>query len=617
MIGKLLRGAGRRHRLCLFFAFCACTSLAGMMLSTAPAAAQNAPLYNSGFRWMGTAKACTAPTGWTAERLLPGNPPPTLGDLCLYTWNQMGQGIAPRSEDISALFTVSQAQNLTEDVPVLFPSAFPSAAETAFLTGLRTAVRAQVGDVSLLPRLPPIPAVRVVIIDSAPDATSGHIQPGASRHGDTLAHLIEDIVCRSGACAAEVTTVLALPWLERGKPGPNGGYLGTLADLTRAIVRAVSIWQSDRTKAPSTTPARLLLNLSLGWEDTPGIADCSTASFQQTRSPAAVVRQALQYAASQGAVIIAAAGNDSGGPEPRKGLVCPGLYQAVPRDSNSSQSLVVAVSGVDYQDHPLETVRPGGITGIAGLGLGGVAWASSDPVPPPLTGSSVATAVVSAVSALVWAQQPNWTPGQVTTAAYAGGIDVGAADACPLSISPCRSHRVSVCGALQKAGVSSSCTPPTPKAWSSPNLSSEAAAVDATYALFPTVDSTPLVPLSPDMIPRYLATTVGVDPYAFPTPISATCRTCVATAASQTAGPLAAQPQMTLELSARDQVLISPVLVVRFATGDVAAVALGSQLDSNVAYKFSLSLDQVVQSAYLTGFEESGYSLTEQIFIQH
>jgi len=619
MIGKLLRGAGRRPNVRPLFAFCTLASLAALILSTAPAAAQAASYFNKGFRWIGTAKTCMAPSEWIAERMFPtSNLPFGLGDFCLYTWSKMGQGVVPTSGDVSRLFSVSQAQNLTEDVPVVFPNTLPSTEEVAFLSGLRAAVRAHVGDASLLPGVPPAPAVRVVVIDSAADAPSGHIVPGASRHGDTLAHLIEDIVCTitsSGRrCAAEVTTVLALPWIERGVLGTNGGYIGTLADLARAIERAVSTWQHDRAKAPSTTPARLLLNLSLGWEDTPGIADCSKTSSIPTSSPAGLVQQALQYAASQGALIIAAAGNDSGGPLPRTGLLCPGRYQAVPRATDPSQALLVAISGVDYQDHPLETARPGGITGIAGLGLGGVAWNSGDPVPPPLTGSSVATAVVSAVGALVWTAQPSWTPGQVTTAVYDGGMDVGAADACPLSIPACRSHRASVCGALQKAGVSSSCLPPTPEAWSSPDLAAEVAALDATYAGVSPSAGTPLIPLSLAAVPRYQAPTVQIDPYVFPSPIATTCRTCVVTAVSGTPGLSSTAPRV--DLPPRGQVLSSPVLVVRLADDEVQAMALGPQLAPASSYVFPLPWSLPVQSAYLTGFEASGDSVTEQIFVQ-
>src|SRR5262249_1399486 len=144
------------------------------------------------------------------------------------TW-VAGPETPPTSDQVRQLFTASGGQGLTEDAPVLYPSGFTTE-EVALFAGLRGALRAQVGDASLLPSMPATPAVRIVITDPAPDAAAGLILPGASRHGDTLAHLIEDLVCRpaSGgkpaACAAEVTTVLALPWLSRGVIGPNGGY---------------------------------------------------------------------------------------------------------------------------------------------------------------------------------------------------------------------------------------------------------------------------------------------------------------------------------------------------------------------------------------------------------
>jgi hypothetical protein len=515
-----------------------------------------------------------------------------------------GEGVDPTSDQISKLVSVSGAQNLTEDVPVLFATS--STEEATFLISLRTAFRTQVGDASLLPQVPQTPAARIVVIDSAPDAPSGRIVPGVSRHGDTLAHLIEDIVCQPSGrpCAAEVTTALALPWIARGVPGPSGGYIGAPADIARAITRAVEQWQVDRIKAPVSTPQRLILNLSLGWEDTPGIADCSTVFSDQTKPPARAVQLALQYAASQGALIIAAAGNDSGGPHPRTGLTCPGLYQAVPRDSDPSQSLLVAASGIDYQDHPLETTRRLGITGITGLGLGGVAWGTSDPIPPPLTGSSVATAVVSAVSAVVWAYQPSWTPGQVTRAVYDGGKDLGvAANACPLLFGTCNSHRVSVCGALHKAGLPSSCSPPVPQVWSCPNLSSEVAALDATYAGVRVVADTP----ASSPLPRYLEPTVQVEPHVFPQPVSTTCRTCI-----YATGP-------HLDLLLEGSVLYSPVVVVQFTGGTDASMALGPQLAAG-PHSFSLPWTSSVRSAYLTGFNGFGgevmYSVTEQIFVQ-
>jgi len=578
------------------------------ILGTAPAAAQGAPYLDRGLRWIGTASTCTAPAGWTAERLFRGKAlPAALSEFCLYRWAAVAQDAAPTPADVEALLAASGARAMTEDVPVLVPAAF-SSEEEALFTGLRGALRAQVGDASMLARMPAIPRTRVVVIDSAPDAPHGEITPGESRHGDTLAHLIEDLVClpAGGACAAEVTTELALPWIASNVLGPHGGHIGTLADLARAVERAVSRWQDDRRIAPSTTPARLLINLSVGWEDTPGVADCST-SADRAGAPARAVRAILQHAAAQGALIVAAAGNDAGGPTPRTGLVCPGRYQAVRQDADPSQALLIAVSGLDYRDDPLATARPQGVTGIAALGLGGVAWDPADPVPPQLTGSSVATAVVSAIGALVWAQQPSWPAREITKAIYLGGVEVGAADACPMLLATCRSHRASLCGALVAAGAAPGCVPAAPKAWSCPALPAELAALDVVHAGVLPSAATPM-PLT--TIARHVAPGVQLGPWVFPMPIAATCPTCVVGSASMSEPPYLLLPALWQDLT-------DPALVVRLASDHSwTALSLGPLLSSATPYVFPLPTTWVVESAYITGLDGSGYSVTEQIVVQ-
>jgi hypothetical protein len=590
MLGKV-----PRDRLGLWFVALGAWSLCAQ---TSTAVAQPA-FVNGGVRWIGSAPVCTAPADWTAEPLFatPGLPAPLAG-LCLFRWEPAP---LPKPSDVALLLSVSGARDMTEDVPVVVQSATPSPEEQALLSGLRSALRAHVGDASLLPSVS-APRVRVVVIDSAPDASAGHIHPGTSRHGDTLAHLIEDIVCRDGPsgriCAAEVTSALAL----------DGG-IGTLSELARAIERAVSTWERDRRIARSTPP-RLLLNLSLGWEDMPGIADCSTLPADHIAPPARAVLGILQHAAARGAMIVAAAGNDSGGTTPRTGLVCPGRYQAIPRNADASESLVVAVSGVDYRDRPLENARPAGITGIAGLGLGGVAWNATDPVPSPLTGSSVSTAVVSAVSALVWAVRPAWTPGQVTAALYHGGIDTGPADECPVALSSCRSHRVSVCGALTAAGASPSCTPPPPGT-SSPALPVEVAALHAALASLSPITGT--ISAVPGTLPRYAIPTMQVQPWVAPMPVAETCPVCVVSAGQ-------------LLIRGLEQELDDAALVLRYHDGTEQAVALGAgTLASATPYMFPLPAPPSgcgpLESAYLTGIRvpppaQPSFSIVEQIFVQ-
>lgn len=613
MIGKVLGSSGERLGLGSLFALGAWGSLVAALVTASPAAAQAPPYRDRGLRWIGVARSCavTAP-GWVGERLFRALKPlpPSLASYCFYRWT--AQGTAPASSDVAALAATSGLSGLTEDVPVVTPAAAFSAEDEALLTGLRGQLRGQVGDVSLLPSAPASPRSRIVVIDSAPSAPAGMIQVGLSRHGDTLAHLIEDLVCSPAddgrstmGCAAEVTTELALPWIASGEAGANGGYVGTLADLARAVERAVSTWQADRLARPTTTPGHLVLNLSVGWEHTPGIADCATGNPDLLGPPARAVRAILQHAAGQGALIIAAAGNDAGGPTPRAGLLCPGRFQAVPQDADATRALLVAVSGVDYRDAPLETARPHGITGIAALGLGGVAWDPADPVPPQLTGSSVATAVTSAVSALVWAHQPTWSATQVTGAVHHGGVEVGPADACPLLLTDCKSRRVSACGALREAGASPNCAPAAPSHGSCPALPSELAGLVAAYDNEPMHSTSPVALTS---IARAVAPSMQVGPWTFPMPIAATCPTCVVSSAS--VGP------PTLILPALSQPLYHPALVVQLWPGGTEyALSLGATLSNTSPYVFELPPTWVVQSAYLTGFDAGSYSVTEQLFV--
>jgi Subtilase family len=610
MFRALVRRARHRSGVALFgpglFALTVCAAGSARAQSGPPA------VHNHGVRWIGSAATCQAPGDWTARRLFrSGALGDALGRLCVYRWSKAGT--LPTQSDLTGLFAVSGANDLTEDVPVVFESAAFTPPEIAFLSGLRTAMSAQVGDATLLPHPPGLetPVARVVVVDSAPDALHGHIQPGISRHGDTLAHLIEDLVCLPATpsgrmCAAEVTTALAL----------DGG-VGTLSDLAGAIERAVVLWQNGRSLAPAATPAQLILNLSLGWEDQPGIADCSTRSVQSAALPVRAVAGILQYAAAQGALIIAAAGNDSGGPRPRSGLVCPGRWQAVPRDSDPKQSLVAAVSGVDYRDHPLATARPLGITGIAALGFGGVSWNPADPVPPPLTGSSVSTAVISAISALVWSQQATWNAAQVTRAVYDGGVAAGPANECPLAIPGCLSHRASLCGALHAAGVAVPCSPAAPYPGSNPALPAEIAAIDLAFGSLPPTAGTAAPTAAP--LPRDTVPTLQIQPWIYPMPIAETCPVCVV------ANNELLMPALTRPIE-------DTVLIVRYADGAEQEVALAPPLPANpttlasgTPYWFALPAPPSptsgpIVAAYLTAYAIPPalppYSITEPLFVE-
>jgi hypothetical protein len=333
--------------------------------------------------------------------------------------------------------------------------------------------------------------------------------------------------------------------------------------------------------------------------------------------PARAVVGILQYAAARGALIVAAAGNDVGGRDPPTGTSCPGRYQAVARDGDPRQPLVIAVSGVDYQDHHLANARPLGIAGFAAIGLGGVAWAPNDAVPAPLTGSSVSTAVVSAVGALVWSQKPAWTAAQVAHAVYEGGVEVGPADACPLGMAGCRSHRASTCGALHAASVSTSCAPAVAGHASSPALPAENDALDLEIAALPVEIGTAALTVQP--LPRTLDPTIQLQPWTYPTPVAETCPVC-RVANDQLYVPM-------LSTSVED-----PVLVVLYADASVQTVALAPQvpttppsLAGGTPYAFVLPPPPSptagpIVSAYLTALVAPpslpAHSITEPMFVE-
>lgn len=578
------------------------------------------PFLHEGLRWLGVSASCSAPpTGWTAERLFAAAVPASGVNLCLFRWTATVP-TRPTLLDVEALFADPSISELTEDVPVLVPMS-TTPAETSFYEGLRGAIKQHIGDAQLLPRWPGAPVTRIAVIDTAPDAPPGAIHPGLDRHGDTLAHLLEDLLCRpppAGSpgpdCIAEITTALAMPWESPGVIGASGGHFGTLSDLSRAIERAVLQWEQDR-RMVRRTPPNLILNLSVGWEHTPGIADCPATPSTTVAPPARAVQAILQYAAARGALIFSAAGNASGGPRPRAGLTCPGTYQAMSKLAAPGQALLYTVSGVDYADQPLASARTLGHTGIVGVGVGGVSWKPEDPLPPALTGSSVATATATAVGAIVWAQQPSWSASQVAQAAYDGGVDAGPAEHCPASFDECRTRRVSACGALQAAGAAVDCIPAPPQPGGCPSLTPQLSALAATITADPVATDPPM---SPPFIgvPFLEKPTMQVSPWTFPAPIQATCPTCWVS--SQMSG--APRQFLVPEVG---RMLLNPMLIVQlFCSGSCAgsqrAVTLGHSLVPGEAYVFELPPTWNVVSAMLTGYDtEEMYSISEQLFVEH
>ncbi len=315
--------------------------------------------------------------------------------------------------------------------------------------------------------------VRVAVLDSAPTSTSASagarrtLEEASDSHGRTISLVVKALHCvPGGGCASRLTTHLALP-----RSSSDGrGASGTWGDLAAAIQHAVFAWNHDKKSLPSDVERNLVLNLSLGWVPRQGSGLRSLSIGERA------VHRALQVASCHGALIVAAAGNQSGGPEGTTGPLLPAAWEREsapdrstcerlgaptnwkPGSRESARPLVVAVGAVDNADRVLRNARPGGLPALVAPGRAVLA----DPTAPlgrtpRLSGSSISSAVVSAAAGLAWSVKPAVSPGQL--------IELLHESAVPLSMPPadfCHAgscgvpRRVSTCAAVQRACEGSS-----------------------------------------------------------------------------------------------------------------------------------------------------------------
>ena len=157
---------------------------------------------------------------------------------------------------------------------------------------------------------------------------------------------------------------------------------GYTSDVAQGI-----IWATDR--------GARVINLSLGGPQ-----------------PSVALQQAMQYARSKGAVIVAAAGNNAQAGNP---VMYPGAYPEA-----------IAVAAVDnaYQRAPFSEMRS--YVDVAAPGVSILsAWGSSDSAYAYASGTSMATPYVSATAALMLSQRPQLTPDQVQARIEATALDLG------------------------------------------------------------------------------------------------------------------------------------------------------------------------------------------------
>ncbi len=414
-----------------------------------------------GTRWIGhldQSGACPLPTSnaWTPQKLFAGagaTIPAGLDRYCLYELNHAGLPTAGDLGTLPGYGAKTAAQWLDADCMVVSAlgdtatvvSAITPELDQSFANALEAPTSMPFSDG---------PAVRVAIVDSWPDpALVGNLD-----HGFGMAGIVQRLACGPGAgpsCFAKPVPHLALNLLAPGvRDNVDGGFFGFQGRLAWSIVEAVQAWQSA---APND---RLVMNLSVGWD-----AQCNLNAAGAVSQVVNATREALEYAACEGALVIAAAGNADTGPSAATGPMYPAAWNEIPAPScagPATRPLVYAVAGVDGLDRPLANARPGGraVLNAPAFQVPGVMSAGGVTViAGPFTGSSVAAAATSAVAAAVWHQDGSLTVQEVMQIVRTSAVTGPApANFCFLG-APCAPiRRVSLCRALEAAsGTALSC----------------------------------------------------------------------------------------------------------------------------------------------------------------
>lgn len=403
---------------------------------------------------------------------LPGNDPASGASLpselrkyCLYEWQgdpALADELPPDGDD---------QDWLDQDCWVNGPLANDAVkVMNALAPDLHASFMGHVGRVISGVNSPPEPQekVQIAFIDTgAPGQGTSDAEDNA-KHACALGQLALNIACpESGItpCSMypEYYVALDLGAKEGDKLGGFFGFQGTFAEK---VVEAVFLWK----KAGKQTP--LILNLSVGWDERYNADEVDDTVQGLSRASVLSAREALEFAACEGALLIAAAGNQGAGPNPGKGPLYPAAWEAVNVPDKCVQAsvgsasyapLVHAVAGLDPRDELILRSREGATPRLAAPAFHAV----YEPNPgacellSPLnaiTGTSVSAAVASALAAVVWSYDVSLKPAEVMQVLYDTGKSL---DPHPtkgkmssdfsLPKKSMAVKRVSLCGALDAA----------------------------------------------------------------------------------------------------------------------------------------------------------------------
>jgi hypothetical protein len=380
--------------------------------------------------------------------------------MCVLEW--IGSG-APDAGSLPSTLRTDTANKLYGDRPIVAPL---GAVVDGNWKPLNDSMHLMAGEVGAAQTLRSRAFVGVV--DSAKTETAtDEASTGTYEHGEVVGRIAREVGGTSRALG--VLSTLALPRNAAGSASSAGGYYGYTSDLALAIIQAVDAWRA-RT-AGENVPRPLVVNLSLGWDSANylGSSLAATAalttysSTSVTNYPQRSVFFAIQYANCAGALVLSAAGNKAQGSPSTNTLMLPAAWEAVPAPTRAqcegfgvgprttpvttSPRMTYAAGGVDGADKALFNTRSAGQPRI--VAYGDAVAVSRDPKigghTGVMTGTSMSTAVASAIAAYGWSLRPQTNAHDVAAALYASGLDlVGSASACSYG-AVCKTRRASRC----------------------------------------------------------------------------------------------------------------------------------------------------------------------------
>lgn len=317
-------------------------------------------------------------------------------------------------------------------------------------------------DAALLDSLPWIAVIDTVSKDHQYSTGYSYSDaPLKHQHGLAMAEIINDVRCPNRETGCRDRIIFSDAFSNKAAVAGSTDVLGSMGSLSSAIDAAVEQWQGE--KKASRTRARLIINLSLGWDNAlygaltgwdhgsvhslePALLQNTDEAILKARSvppPVQAVYASLVYASCQGALIIAAAGNNTGGTCEQRGPMAPAVWEDTPApspracamlfnpkadmtklSSKSPGPLVYAAGAFMHAEEPLPIARRDSTPPRVLPGFAAVAGRLDVPVtnkPPatklpkdprmtdPWTGTSVAAAALSGVAAMVWTHRPDLT----------------------------------------------------------------------------------------------------------------------------------------------------------------------------------------------------------------